>query len=226
HNSEVYGRCGTDPMALVLALRRCLAEDALLFVDVTQSEHWAAEAFTVCQPRTYFNPTDNQAMGWSIPASIRAQRVFPGRQVATITGDGCFLMSAMEVSTAARESLPVKFFVLDDQAYHYMQTLQKSAYLRTTATILARLDYEALAKGFGVAYNEIPCTEGLEGGVRNALAHPGPVLTRVVTDYGKRPMRWIGAVKHRYRDELTTHQKVRFMARMGSRAVHFHREND
>ena len=64
--------------------------------------------------------------------------------VVTVTGDGCFLMSAVEISTAARECLPVKFFVLDDHAYHYMQALQKPAYLRTTATILARLDYAAL----------------------------------------------------------------------------------
>ena len=64
-------------------------------------------------------------MGWSIPAALGAQSVHPGRQTVTITGDGCFLMSATEISTAAREGLPVKFFVLDDQAYHYMQELQK-----------------------------------------------------------------------------------------------------
>jgi acetolactate synthase-1/2/3 large subunit len=147
--------------------------------------------------------------------------------VVTITGDGCFLMSAMEISTAARECLPVKFFVLDDQAYHYMQTLQKSAYLRTTATILARLDYAALAKGFGVGYNEITTNEELEGGIRGALLQKGPVLTRVTIDYGKRPVRWIGAVRKRYQKDLTTEQKVRFLARMGSRAVHIRSaEND
>src|SRR5207253_3354233 len=122
----------------------------------------------VCQPRQYFNPTDNQAMGWSIPAALGAQRAFPGRCVATITGDGCFLMTAMEISTAAREGLPVKFFVLDDQAYHYMQALQRPAYLRTTATILARLDYAALAHGFGVAYQEILSTPQLDAGIRAA----------------------------------------------------------
>jgi len=137
-------------MLAVLALRRCTRADALFFMDVSLAEHYAAEAFTAVQPRTYFNPTNNQAMGWSIPAAIGAQRVFPGRQVVTLTGDGCFLMTAMEISTAARECLPVKFFVLDDQAYHYMQKLQQTAYGRTTATILAHLDYAALAKGFGV----------------------------------------------------------------------------
>ncbi len=104
--------------------------DALVFVRRDAlTEHWAAEAFEVYQPRTYFNPVDNQAMGWSIPAADRRrQRVRPGRQVVTVTGDGCFLMTAIEMSTAAPEGLPVKFFVLDDQAYHYMQRLQKSAY--------------------------------------------------------------------------------------------------
>ena len=71
-------------------MRRCLPEDALLFIDVTVSEHLAAEHYRVTRPRTYFNPVDNQAMGWTIPAAIGAQRVDYGRTVATLTGDGCF----------------------------------------------------------------------------------------------------------------------------------------
>src|SRR5262249_15699180 len=113
-----YGECcGVPPMALVLELRPRMPEDGMVFVDVTCSEHLAAEGYRVFQPRTYFNPTDNQAMGWSIPASLGAQRAFPDRCVATITGDGCFLMAAMEITTAARAGLPVKFFVLDDHTY-------------------------------------------------------------------------------------------------------------
>jgi acetolactate synthase-1/2/3 large subunit len=225
-NQEIYARCGTDPMAFLLALRRCANADALVFVDVTATEHWAAEAFQACQPRTYFNPTNNQAMGWSIPASVGAQRVHPGRQTITITGDGCLLMSAMEISTAARESLPVKFFVMDDQAYHLMQVLQKPAYLQTTATILARLDYESLAHGFGVAYHEINGNGDLESAIQTALCQPGPILTRVVTDYGKRPIRWVDAAKRQFTKELSTEQKIRFLARIGSRAVHHASNND
>ncbi|HEY1381077.1 MAG TPA: thiamine pyrophosphate-binding protein [Gemmataceae bacterium] len=218
-HARTYAECGADPMALVLALRRQLPEDGMLFVDVTVSEHLAAEAYTVCRPRTYFNPTDNQAMGWSIPAALGAQRAFPGRPVATLTGDGCFLMSAMEVSTAAREGLPVKFFILDDQAYHYMQELQQPAYLRTTATILARLDYAALAQGFGVAYQEILSTAQLDAGIRGALCFPGPVLVRVAVDYRKRPIRWLRAVRKKFTGELTFDQKARFLARVGTRAL-------
>jgi acetolactate synthase I/II/III large subunit len=219
-------KCGVDPLALIGALRRGLAEDALLFTDVTVSEHLAAEHFQVYKPRTYFNPVDNQAMGWSIPAAIGAQKVHHGRTVATLTGDGCALMSGLEISTAARESLPVKFFVLDDQAYHYMQMLQKPAYLRTTATILARMDYKALAQALGVAYTEVANHAELDVKIRGAVCHDGPVLVRVVTDYGKRKIRWVDAVRARYTKELTTSQKARFLARIGSRAIHFDKQND
>ncbi len=219
-------KCGVDPLALIKSLRCQIPADGMLFVDVSVSEHLAAEHFRVVQPRTYFNPVDNQAMGWSVPAAIGAQRVHHGRTVATLTGDGCLLMSALEISTASRESLPVKFFVLDDQAYHYMQMLQKPAYLRTTATILAHLDYRAMAQAFGVAYQEIRSHAELDAKVQGALCHPGPVLVRVLTNYDDLKVRWVEAVRAKYTKELSAAQKARFLARIGSRAIQFHKVND
>lgn len=219
-NGIDYGRCGVDPMKVVLSLRRHLGDDALLFTDVALAEHLAAEAFTVCRPRTYFNPTDNQSMGWSIPAALGAQVAHPGRAVVALTGDGCLLMSAMELTTAARAGLPVKFFVLDNQVYKYMQELQLPAYRQTTATILARLEYPALAQALGLGYAEVDCG-AVDDQVRAALAAPGPVLVRVVADYGDRKIRWIEAVRKKFTRELTIQQKSRFAARLGVRTLDF-----
>jgi acetolactate synthase-1/2/3 large subunit len=130
------------------------------------------------------------------------------------------------MTTAAREGLPVKFFILDDHAYHYMQALQMKAYHRTTATFLAHLNYAALAHAFGLEYVEINGPDNLCAGIQAALGLPGPVLTRVVTDYGKRPVRWLDATRKRYTKELTTEQKVRFLARLSSRALDHHPDND
>jgi acetolactate synthase-1/2/3 large subunit len=225
-NQRRYAQCGTDPMLFLMCLRQCTCADALVFVDVTVSQYWATEVFHAPGPRTFFNPSNNQAMGWSIPAAIGAQMVDPGRQVVTVTGDGCMLMSAMEMTTAAREDLPVKFFILDDQAYHYMQLLQLPAYLRTTATVLARLDYRAMAEAFGLAYQEINGCQDMAARIRGALLHPGPILVRVVTDYTRRPVRWINAARDRYVQELTPQQQARFLARIGTRALDFRPEND
>ncbi len=221
-----HGANGVDPLALVVALRQVLPENGLVFVDVSASEHLAAEYIRTTEPRTYFNPVDNQSMGWSIPAAIGAQKILPGRKVVTITGDGCFLMSAMELSTAARAGLPVKFIVLDDQTYHYMQMLQEPAYRRTTATQLAVIDYAAFAKAVGVTYFEICHGSQLEATLQGALCHPGPALVRVSTDYGNRKIRWIEAVRKRYTNELSATQKARFLARIGQRTFNLRREKN
>jgi len=115
--------------------------------------------------------------------------------------------------------------VLDDQAYHYMQELQRPAYLRTTATILARLDYRDLALGLGVQFVDIRSCDELEPRIRAALEQPGPVLVRVAVDY-RRPVRWIKAARDRFTRELTADQKVRFMARIGSRSLELRQQND
>jgi acetolactate synthase-1/2/3 large subunit len=220
-------KSGIDPLHLIRTLRRHLPDDARLFTDVSVSEHLAAEHFRVTKPRTYFNPVDNQSMGWSVPAAIGAQRACPNASVATLTGDGCLMMSLVELSTAVRECLPVKVFVLDDRAYHYMQMLQEPAYRRSTATRLAKLDYQSLAHGLGLAFAEATKPDHLDAVVRGSLAHTGPVLVRIATDYGDRKIRWIEAVQDRYKKELTPAQKARFLARIAAREVGLrHRGSD
>lgn len=224
--SRCYASHGVDPVLFLMALRRALNCDALTFTDVTVVEHLAGLAFPAFAPRTYFNPVDNQAMGWSVPAALGAQRVMPGRQVVTVTGDGCLLMTGMELSTAAREGLPVKFFVLDDQAYTYMQVLQKAAYRRTTATMLAHVDYGSLAKAMGLTHVVLGPGPDLEARIRGILTIAGPVLVTVPSDLGKRPIRWIDAVRGRYTQELSVRQKARFLTRLGARSLHLRPQND
>ena len=211
------GGC-VDPLRFFLRLREALPDDAAVFVDVTAAEHWAAEVFEARRPRTYFNPTDNQAMGWALPAALGAAAACPGRCTVAVLGDGCFFMAAWEFATAARAGLPVKAFVLDDGAYHFMQALQIPAYKRTTATVLPRLDFAALAQGLGVGYREIASGAALGGGIAEALACPGPTLIRVATRYGDRPIRWLETVRHRFVKELSAPQKLRFAHRLGVRA--------
>lgn len=225
-NTRVRIDEAVDPMVFLTQLRCVLGPEELMFVDVTASTHWASEAIDVQGPRRYFTPANNQSMGWAIPAAIGAQRVRPDRQVVCITGDGCFLMSAIEMSTAARAGLPVKFFVFDDGAYHYMQMLQEPVFRRTTATDIAVINYGAFAAAMGLAYNEIPHNGDLPCGIQRAFAQPGPVLTRVLISYEGREIRWLNALKSTYIKRLPTDQKVRMARRIGVRSLDRHPDDD
>jgi acetolactate synthase-1/2/3 large subunit len=215
-----------DPMHFLVHLRHALACDDLIFIDVTTSTHWASEAIEVPGPRRYFTPSNNQSMGWAVPASIGAQRIALDRRVAAVVGDGCFLMSGMEASTAARACLPVKFFVLDDGAYHYMQMLQQPTFRRTTATEIARVDFAAFAAAMRLAYNQICSNADCGRGIARALATPGPVLTRVSVSYDGRDIRWLSALKDSYIDHLRGDQKMRMAARVAMRSMKLRPDND
>jgi acetolactate synthase-1/2/3 large subunit len=143
-----------------------------------------------------------------------------------VTGDGCFLMSAIEMSTAARAGLPVKFFVLDDGAYHYMQMLQEPVYRRTTATEIARIDFAAFAAGVGLSYNQICGNGELAPGIARSLGMPGPVLTRVVVSYEGRELRWLNALRSTYLKHLPNDQKLRMASRLGVRTLQREADSD
>ena len=207
-------------------LNQIMGPDGILLVDVTAAVHWASEATEVAGPRRYLTPANNQSMGWTVPAAIGVQRVRLDRKVAAVIGDGCFLMTGLEASTAARSCLPVKFFVLDDGAYHYMQMLQKPTYRRTTATEIARLDHAALASALRLSYNCIERNDDVVCGIRRALAAPGPVLTRVIVSYDGREIRWLEALKSQYIDQLPNGQKLRMASRVATRSLNPLPEND
>lgn len=215
-----------DPMYFLSQLRCALGPDELIFVDVTASTHWAAETIEVQAARRFFTPADNQSMGWAIPASIGAQVVRPERQVVCVTGDGCFLMAAMELSSAARAGLPVKFFVFDDGAYHYMQMLQQPVFRRTTATEIARIDYASFARGVGLGYNQIASNSDVLPGIQRTLALAGPIFTHVIVSYEGREIRWLSALRSHYLNSLSNRQKLRLAARIGVRTVSRRDDND
>jgi len=219
-------RSAVDPMTFLYGLRQSLRCDALMFVDVTASTHWASEAMEVNSPRLYFTPANNQSMGWAVPASIGAQRLDPSRQVVSVVGDGSFLMSGLEASTASRSALPVKFFILDDGAYHYMQMLQEPTFRRTTATEIARLDFAGIARGLNLAYNCIESNEDIGSGIARALNTPAAVLTRVVVSYDGRDIRWLKALKASYIEKLSNGQKARMATRVVARSLNPRPNND
>jgi acetolactate synthase-1/2/3 large subunit len=218
--------CATDPMTFLHHLGHAMPQGAWFFVDVTASVHWAAQTIELQAPRNFATPANNQSMGWAIPAAIGAQRLAPFHPVACVTGDGCFLMSGLEISTAARAALPVKFFILNDGSYQYMQMLQEPLYGRTTATELPPIDFAAFAQAMRVHYNCIPNSDQIPAGIARALQTPGPVLTEVRIDYNGREIRWREALKNSYIEKLPPRQKRQLIARAAARSLNPLLQND
>jgi acetolactate synthase-1/2/3 large subunit len=107
--------------------------------------------FPVYQPRTFLHPAGFVAMGHGLPAALGARAAFPDRAVLAVIGDGCFLMSGMELATAVQERLPVVVVLINDSSLTLIKMIQDRRYEgRHLGVDLANPDFGVLAQAFGV----------------------------------------------------------------------------
>jgi acetolactate synthase I/II/III large subunit len=140
-------------------------------------------------------------MGWAIGASVGIARANPRWPVVCITGDGSYLMSGQEISTAAEENLPVVYVILNDHAYGMVMHGQRLAGSEPIAYELPRIDFCKMAEAMGIAAHviESPADFDLVDFDR-LLSRTGPTLLDVRIDREQQPpmmmrLKTLGSVK-------------------------------
>ena len=90
-------------------------------------------------------------MGYGLGAAIGAQIANPDAVVVNVSGDGCFHMNMNELSTAAKQELPIIEIIMNNNVLGMVRQWQRMFYeSRFSATTLNKhTDYEMVAKGLG-----------------------------------------------------------------------------
>jgi len=176
-----------NPGALQLAyamsqLRDALPPEAVVANGAGNYAAWLHRFFVYRGFKTQLAPTSG-AMGYGVPAGIAAALLDPGRPVAALAGDGCFLMSGSELATAARYGTRVVFIVVNNAMYGTIRMHQERSYPgRVEGTDLTNPDFVAYAKSFGLAAWRVAETAEFAPAMKRALAEDGPSLIEVVLD--------------------------------------------
>ncbi len=127
-------------------------------------------------------------MGWAIGASVGIARGNPLAPVVCITGDGSYLMSGQEITTAAEEGLPVIFVILNDHAYGMVMHGQRLAGAEPIAYELTHVDFRRMAESMGVPGHVIESPSDIEHiDFAIMLARKGPTLLDVRIDRDEVP---------------------------------------
>jgi acetolactate synthase-1/2/3 large subunit len=165
---------------LLGSLRKVLPRDAIVAADITRLAYIMLADFPVYQPRTFLHPAGFVAMGYGLPAALGAKAAFPDRTVVAVAGDGCFLMSGMELATAVQERLPVVVVLINDGALTLIKAIQERRYeSRFIGVDLRNPDFSLLARAFGVASWHVDSSAGFETAMREAVALNAPALVEV-----------------------------------------------
>ncbi|HEV3021849.1 MAG TPA: thiamine pyrophosphate-binding protein, partial [Pirellulales bacterium] len=89
------------------AMRTALPEDGIMVDELTQMGYAARLAYPTYKSRTFLSPGYQGTLGWGYATSLGVKVARPDTPVLSISGDGGFLFTAMEMSTAAQNGIGV-----------------------------------------------------------------------------------------------------------------------
>ncbi|ROL77635.1 pyruvate oxidase [Pseudomonas protegens] len=169
------------PQYLTRLLSELADEDAIFTADVGTPTVWAARYLKMNGQRRLLGSFNHGSMANAMPQAMGAQTAFPQRQVISLSGDGGFSMLMGDFISLAQLKLPVKIVIYDNASLGFVAMEMKSAGYLDTGTDLHNPDFAAMANAMGILGLRVENSEELEGALRTALAHDGPVLVDVVT---------------------------------------------
>ena len=166
-------------VGIVESIRDRLDDDAIVVSGITNIGYWSHVAYEVRRPRTYLTSSYAISLGFAYSTALGAKVARPDRQVVAICGDGGFMYSPQELSTAVRYGLNVVALVFNNNAYGASEWDQTHRYGgRYIGTDLRNPDFVKLAESFGaVGMRTDP--DGLGESLEQALAADAPVLLEV-----------------------------------------------
>jgi acetolactate synthase-1/2/3 large subunit len=176
--------------AFLDAIRTELPEDGIFVDEVTQMGFVARLAFPVYKPRTFLSPGYQDNLGWGFATALGAQHARPDVPVVAISGDGGFMFTANELSTAMRHRIPLVAVVFTDGAFGNVRRIQEEHYgHRMIAWELANPDFVRFAESFGAAAERAETPAALRAALRRGFARrDGPTLIEVPV--GPMPSPW------------------------------------
>ena len=210
-----------NPVCLFDALREKLPDDGFVVVDDGNHTFLTAELMPIHQARHMISPTDFNCMGYAVPATIATKLMHPDKDVVGIIGDGAFLMTCMEIVTAASNNLGAIFIIFNDGELSQISQAQQVPYNRKTCTVLRDSRFEGVAMATGAHYIRIENNAGIDDGLEQAWQESKkgkPVILDVNIDYSKKTRFTKGIVGTNLK-RLPLNMKVKMISRALVRKV-------
>ena len=95
-------------------------------------------------------------------------------------GDGSFGISAGELETIARRSVPVTLIVLNNASYGWIKAGQKALSGDYFSVDFSRSDHAAIAEAYGILGLRVENPGDLRATLSQALTSDGPVLVDII----------------------------------------------
>ena len=215
------GGSGVSPSSLFPALQARFPAETVYATDSGNGTFLAMEWLRLEAPGRFLAPVDYSCMGYAVPAAIGAALARPSVPVVSLPGDGAFLMTGLELLTAAREGAATAVFVLRDRELAQISQFQDIALSRRTSSELPDYDLSALARAMGIEYRRLGSNADVEQAVdwsASILKEGRPAMVEVAIDYSEKTYFTKGVVRTAF-GRLPWADRLRFVGRALGRRV-------
>jgi len=156
---------------------------ALVVADVGQHQMMTARYYQFAENKSFISSGGLGTMGFALPAAMGAQIGKSNRTVVAFIGDGCFQMTLQELGTIQQNKLPVKIIILNNNFLGMVRQWQELFFeSRYSFTELHNPDFVTIAKGFGIAGDNVEQRENLNEALSRMLEYNGPYLLNITVE--------------------------------------------
>lgn len=171
------------PLRIVKELQDIIGQDMTLCVDMGSFHIWIARYLYSFRARQVLISNGQQTMGVALPWAIGAAMVRPGEKIISVSGDGSFMQSSMELETAVRLKSNIVHIIWVDNGYNMVAMQEEKKYCRSSGVSFGPINFKAYAESFGAAGFAVTCAEDLRATLRAAMAVSGPAVVAIPVDY-------------------------------------------
>jgi acetolactate synthase-1/2/3 large subunit len=183
-SNQVYPTTGQLKMGEVIhQVSEMTQGKALVVADVGQHQMMTARYYQFAENKSFISSGGLGTMGFALPAAMGAQMGKTKRTVVAFIGDGCFQMTLQELGTIQQNKLPVKIIILNNHFLGMVRQWQELFFeSRYSFTELQNPDFVTIAKGFGIAGENVEQREQLQTALERMFAFDGPYLLNITVE--------------------------------------------
>jgi acetolactate synthase-1/2/3 large subunit len=181
--SAALGGCPVHPLRIVKELQDIVDGDTTMCVDMGSFHIWIARYLHSFRARQLLITNGQQTMGVALPWAIAASLVRPGEKVISVSGDGSFMQSSMELETAVRLKSNIVHVIWVDNMYNMVEIQEVKKYSRRSGVEFGPIDFKAYAQSFGAAGFAVKSADELRSTLRQAMEVEGPAVVAIPVDY-------------------------------------------
>jgi thiamine pyrophosphate-dependent acetolactate synthase large subunit-like protein len=179
---DASGNGTVDARSAIVRLDELLPFERNVVTDVGRFVMAAWRFMSVPHPSRFTHTSTFGSIGLGLAAGIGAAIADPHRLTIAIMGDGGFMMSVGELSTAVRNRVPLLAVVLNDGAYGAEYNKLKNYGEDPSYSLIAWPDLAGLAAAMGARSRTVSSLQDLEEIPELIADIEGPVLVDVRLD--------------------------------------------